>query len=117
MLDSAVSGARENGAKVETFDLYKMKFFGCVSCFSCKRLDRERPIICAVEDDLKPVLEQVRGIDAMLIATPVYFGSETAAVRALIERLCFPHLNYADFSNDCQNARQLGVHVTTGKPF
>lgn len=198
MLDSAVSGARENGAKVETFDLYKMKFSGCVSCFSCKRLDRERPIVCAVEDDLKPVLEKVRGIDAMLIATPVYFGSETAAVRALIERLCFPYLNYADytqshfpkkipvgliytmnipsemmdtmgydvtlgrtrstlerefgscrmvvannttqyndyslyeanatgeekkayrdahFSNDCQNARQLGVHVATGKPF
>jgi len=63
------------------------------------------------------VLEQVRGIDAMLIATPVYFGSETAAVRALIEQLCFPYLNYADFSDDCQNARQLGVHVTTGKPF
>jgi len=33
MLDSAVSGARENGAKVETFDLYKMKFSGCVAVF------------------------------------------------------------------------------------
>nr|WP_319492137.1 flavodoxin family protein [uncultured Desulfobacter sp.] len=98
MLDSAVSGARENGADVETFNLYKMQFSGCVSCFSCKRLDRERPIVCAVKDDLQPVLEKVRGIDALLIATPVYFGSETAATRALIERLCFPYLNYADYT-------------------
>nr|WP_321395981.1 flavodoxin family protein [uncultured Desulfobacter sp.] len=98
MLDSAVSGARENGADVETFNLYKMQFSGCVSCFSCKRLDRERPIVCAVKDDLRPVLEKVRGIDALLIATPVYFGSETAATRALIERLCFPYLNYADYA-------------------
>ena len=98
MLDSAVSGAREKGADVETFNLYKMQFSGCVSCFSCKRLDRDRPIVCAVKDDLQPVLEKVRGIDALLIATPVYFGSETAATRALIERLCFPYLNYADYT-------------------
>ena len=99
MLDNAISGARENGAEVELFNLYKMQFSGCISCFSCKRLDKERPIVCVVKDDLKPVLEKVRGIDAMLIATPVYFGSETAATRALIERLCFPYLNYADYAN------------------
>ena len=73
MLDNAVRGARENGADVETFNLYKMKFSGCVSCFACKRLDRDRPIVCAVKDDLQPVLEKVRGIDALLIATPRLF--------------------------------------------
>lgn len=98
MLDSAVNGARENGAEVEVFNLYKMQFSGCVSCFSCKRLDKERPIVCVVKDDLKPVLEKVREIDAILIATPVYYGSESAATRALIERLCFPYLNYADYT-------------------
>ena len=96
--DSAITGARENGAEVEVFNLYKMQFSGCVSCFSCKRLDRERPIVCVVEDDLKPVLEKVCGIDAILIGTPVYYGSESAATRALIERLCFPYLNYADYT-------------------
>jgi len=99
MLDNAISSAHENGAEVELFNLYTMQFSGCISCFSCKRLDKERPIVCVVKDDLKPVLEKVRGIDAMLIATPVYFGSETAATRALIERLCFPYLNYADYTN------------------
>ena len=99
MLDNAISGARENGAEVELFNLYKIHSSGCISCFSCKRLDTERPIVCVVKDDLKPVLEKVRGIDAILIATPVYFGSESAATRALIERLCFPYLNYADYTN------------------
>ncbi|WP_028581553.1 flavodoxin family protein [Desulfogranum japonicum] len=99
MLDNAVNGARDNGAEVELFNLYKMQYSGCISCFSCKRLDRERPIVCVVQDDLQPVLQKVRDIDAILIATPVYFGSETAATRALIERLCFPYLNYADYAN------------------
>lgn len=99
MLDHAVGGAQDKGAEVELFDLYKMSYSGCISCFSCKRLDRERPLLCAVKDDLQPVLAKVFDIDALLIASPVYFGSETAAVRALIERLCFPFLNYANYTN------------------
>ena len=84
MLDNAISSARASGAEVELFNLYKMQFSGCISCFSCKRLDKERPIVCVVKDDLQPVLGKVRGIDAILIITPVYYGSESAATRALI---------------------------------
>ncbi|MDO5674553.1 MAG: flavodoxin family protein [bacterium] len=98
MLSHAIEGAQAKGAEVELFNLYKMQFSGCISCFSCKRLDRERPIVCAVKDDLRPVLEKVRDIDGLLIASPIYFGSESAACRALIERLCFPYLNYADYT-------------------
>jgi len=52
LLDQAIAGAQERGAEVERFDLYTLQFSGCVSCFSCKRLDRERPIVCVVKDDL-----------------------------------------------------------------
>ena len=100
MLDHAIKGAQEKGAEVELFNLYTMQFSGCISCFTCKRLDKERPIVCAVKDGLRPVLEKVRDIDGLLIASPIYFGSESAACRALIERLCFPYLNYADYNNN-----------------
>lgn len=99
MLDSAIRGARERGAEVELFNLYRMQFSGCISCFSCKRLNKEHPIVCTIKDDLKPVLEKILEVDAILIGTPVYYGSETAATRALIERLCFPYLNYTDYAN------------------
>ncbi|MGI6656504.1 MAG: flavodoxin family protein [Desulfobulbus sp.] len=98
MLEHAIDGAHAKGAEVELFNLYTMQFSGCISCFSCKRLDTKRPIVCAIKDDLQPVLEQVRDIDALIIATPVYYGCESAACRALIERLCFPYLNYADYT-------------------
>jgi multimeric flavodoxin WrbA len=99
MLDNAIQGARIKGADVEVFNLYRMKFSGCLSCFSCKRLDKERPIVCVVRDDLRPILEKIHDVDAILIGTPVYYGSETAATRALIERLCFPYLSYADYAH------------------
>lgn len=98
MLENAISGARENGAEVELVNLYKIRFSGCISCFTCKRLNRERPMVCVVKDDLQGILEKVRDIDGILIATPVYYGCETAATRALIERLCFPYLNYVNYS-------------------
>ncbi len=97
MLNSAIVGACAAGAEVERFDLYRMKFSGCLSCFSCKRLERDRPIVCVLQDDLRPVLEKVREVDAILIGTPVYYGCETAATRALVERLCFPFLNYSNY--------------------
>ena len=117
MLDQAISAAQEKGADVERFDLYSMQFSGCVSCFSCKRLDRERPIVCVVKDGLQPVLEKVRSVDAICIATPVYYGCETAATRALIERLCFPYLNYADYAKSHFKRRiPVGLIYTMNVP-
>ncbi len=98
MLNAAVDGARSAGAEVELFNLYSLKFSGCISCFSCKKLSNKRPIVCAIKDDLRPLLEKVQEADALLIGTPVYYGCETAGTRALIERLCFPYLNYANYA-------------------
>lgn len=48
-----------------------------------------------MQDDLTPVLDLVRNADALIVGTPVYYGAESAATRALIERLCFPYNRYA----------------------
>lgn len=34
-------------------------------------------------------------MDALVIGTPVYYGAESAATRALLERLCFPYNKYS----------------------
>lgn len=117
MLDSAIKGAQEQGADVELVNLYKIHFSGCVSCFECKRLYRKKPILCPIDDDLKPILEKVRDIDALLIGSPVYFGCETAATRALIERLCFPYLNYLDYAHSYfQRKIPVGLIYTMNVP-
>jgi multimeric flavodoxin WrbA len=95
LLENALQGARSSGAETELVQLYDLSFSGCISCFSCKKLDRKEDGVCAVEDDLSPVLNRVKEADALIIGTPVYYGSESAATRALLERLCFPYLKYA----------------------
>lgn len=95
LLENALKGAKSAGAKTELVQLYDLNFSGCISCFSCKKLDREENGVCAVQDDLTAVLSHVKRADALIIGTPVYYGTESAATRAFLERLCFPYLKYA----------------------
>ena len=60
------------GADVRIHFLNKLKFMDCQGCHFCKQ---GKP--CPLKDDLTPVLEDVRNCDAIIIATPVYFGRAT----------------------------------------
>ena len=95
LLKKALEGAASVGAETELIQLYDLNFSGCISCFSCKKITRKKDGICAVRDDLTSVLDRVRNADALIIGTPVYYGTESASTRALLERLCFPYLKYA----------------------
>jgi multimeric flavodoxin WrbA len=95
LLENALNGAASAGAETELVQLYDLQFSGCISCFSCKKISRKKDGVCAITDDLTSVLDRVKQADALIIGTPVYFGAETAATRALLERLFFPYLKYA----------------------
>lgn len=95
LLNEALEGAASVDAETELIHLYGLNFSGCLSCFSCKRLRRQEDGVCAVQDDLTPVLDRVRNADALIIGTPVYYGSESASTRALLERLFFPYNDYS----------------------
>ncbi|MBN2060042.1 MAG: flavodoxin family protein [Deltaproteobacteria bacterium] len=95
LIQNALKGAESAGAEIELVQLYDLNFSGCLSCFSCKKLDRKEDGVCSVADDLTPVLDRIRTADAMIIGTPLYWGSESAATRAFLERLLFPCSNYS----------------------
>jgi len=95
LLNNALQGAQSAGAETELVQLYDLNFSGCISCFSCKRLSRKKDGVCSVRDDLTQVLDRVKQADALIIGSPVYYGAESAATRAFLERLCFPYLKYS----------------------
>jgi multimeric flavodoxin WrbA len=74
--------AQRLGAKVDNFVLNKLKFRGCQACMTCKtKLDR-----CVLEDDLSEVLDAVRGADALVMASPIYFGEVSSQLKGFIDR-------------------------------
>jgi len=95
LLEKALEGAASVGAQTELIQLYDLNFSGCISCFSCKKIGRKKDGVCAVKDDLTPVLDRIKKANALIIGTPVYYLAESARTRAFLERLCFPYLKYA----------------------
>ncbi len=93
--EGATSVSRE--LEVKTIRLYDLKYRGCMSCMACK-LKGKTDHICMFKDELMPVLQEIAQADALVMGSPIYFSEVTAQLRALLERLVFPWLSYADFS-------------------
>jgi len=85
--------AGELGAETQEFVLNRLEFKGCQACETCKtKLDR-----CVLKDDLTAVLEAVKEADAVIMASPNYFGEVSSQFKAFFDRT-YSLLN-ADFSS------------------
>jgi multimeric flavodoxin WrbA len=47
-----------------------------------------------MNDGLTPVLEKLTEANALLLGSPIYFGTVTGEMRSCMERLLFPYLTY-----------------------
>lgn len=94
MLKEAQNGAQSAGAEVEYFNLYDYNFLGCRSCFACQRKGSVTNNVCAIKDDIRPILEKCVKADAIIIGSPVYFSYPTGVFRNFVERLMFANHTY-----------------------
>ena len=115
MLDSAMKGASEAGAETELIHLYDYDFKGCMSCFACKLKNAKTNGVCAIRDDLRPILEKAHDADVIVMGSPVYFSYPTGVLRSFMERLFFPLNSYnpkIDENGEMQSSL-LGKYVPT----
>ena len=117
MLEAALKGAAENGGEVERINLFDLQYSGCQSCFACKKLGGESFGKCALRDALTPVLEKVLAADAVIIASPLYFGETPGAMRNFLERLWFPGQKYAkNYASAYPKRVKVGLIYTMNLP-
>lgn len=76
-------GAEESGHQVETIFLRDKKIGYCQACYHCKNSGG----VCAIKDDTADILEKIKAADVIVMASPVYFYSIDAQVKALIDRI------------------------------
>jgi len=96
LLQKALAGAASQGAETEIFHLYDLNYKGCVSCFACKTKDGKSYGMCAVKDDLTSILKKVEEVDAIILGSPIYYGTVTGEMTSFMERLMFPYSIYTD---------------------
>lgn len=111
MLESAMRGAEAAGAETEQVHLYSIQYQGCKSCFACKIKNSKTNGVCAIKDDLRPVLERARKADVLVFGTPVYYSYPTGMMRSLLERLLFPVGTYMYEKPEGENNGHVGKHI------
>ena len=94
LVTKALEGAEAQGATTELVHLYDLDFKGCKSCFACKTRGGKGYGKCVLNDDLTPVLEGIAAADALVIGSPIYFGTVTGETRSFLERLLFQYFTY-----------------------
>ncbi|HEX9022985.1 MAG TPA: flavodoxin family protein [Geobacteraceae bacterium] len=103
------------GARTRMFKLNRLNYRGCQGCYACKKkLDR-----CILEDDLTEVLAQVAEADAVVLATPVYYGDVSGQLKCFIDRT-FSYLVPDYITNPSPSrlapGKKLVFIITQGQP-
>ena len=77
----ALEAAAQEGAETELITLSGKDIQPCDACRVCKQTGT-----CHIDDDLPPILAKMVDADGIILATPVYYGSATPQIKALIDR-------------------------------
>jgi multimeric flavodoxin WrbA len=96
LLSKALEGAASKGAETELIHLYDLDYRGCISCFACKTIGGKSYGKCAVQDDLTDVFSKVEQADAIILGSPIYWGTVSGEMKSFMERLLFPYSTYTD---------------------
>ncbi len=92
LCDEFMRGAEEAGNSVEKVFIRDKKIGFCSSCYYCKDHGGE----CAIKDDMAEILDKMQAADVIVMASPVYFYSIDAQMKALIDRCVARWTNIPD---------------------
>lgn len=81
LCDEFARGATEAGHDVEKIRVAEKNIGYCRACYACRGTG-----ICAIKDDMAVVMQKMIDCDVMVLASPVYFYSIDAQLKAVIDR-------------------------------
>lgn len=82
LCDEFLRGAREAGHSVEKIRVAERKVAPCSACYYCRKSGG----VCARKDDMAEILQKMIDADVLVLASPVYFYSIDAQLKAVIDR-------------------------------
>ena len=91
-VDEILDAARDAGADTEKILLTDKQIEFCTNCRACMQQDGAERGACAIVDDMNEILDRIEASDAIVLASPMNFGTVTAIMKRFIERLaCYAH--------------------------
>lgn len=81
LCDEFMRGALEAGHDVTKVRVAEKNVGYCKACYACRDTG-----VCAVKDDMADILQMMIDCDVMVLASPIYFYSVDAQLKAVIDR-------------------------------
>ena len=81
LLDKTLDGSRAAGASVQKISLGALTYSPCLECGGCGRTGT-----CVLDDDMRIVYDALNSADAVIVASPIFFGNLTAQLKAVVDR-------------------------------
>lgn len=82
LCDEFMRGAVERGNEVEKIRVSEKRIAPCLGCYYCKSHNGD----CVHKDDMAKILQKIIDADVLVLASPVYFYSIDAQLKAVIDR-------------------------------
>ena len=82
LCDEFAKGALEAGNEVEKIRVAEKNISPCKGCYFCRKHKGK----CALNDDMGEILQKIIDADVLVLASPVYFYSVCAQLKAVIDR-------------------------------
>ncbi|GAB4284329.1 MAG: flavodoxin family protein [Deferrisomatales bacterium] len=112
LMDAFCAGVEAAGGHADRIYLRNLKISPCREIYACRREGR-----CALQDDMQPLYEKLRTVDAVALAAPVMFYSVPAHTKAFIDRCqalwCLKYDRLEPVSR-ARLARRKGVLLSVG---
>jgi multimeric flavodoxin WrbA len=105
-LNKVMEALESEGIATELAQMGGGHYHGCIACYKC--VDKKDRQCHGPKDDMRELIAKITEADGVLIGSPVYFGSVTAEVKALIDRA-----GLVAKANDHLYSRKVGAAVVS----
>jgi len=108
LLSRCLKKLNEEGIESKLVRLAGMTIRGCIGCGKCREI---KDGTCVVKnDDFAGILEDMKTADILITGSPVYFGSATPEIMAVLDRA-----GYVSRGNGNFFSRKIGGPVTVAR--
>ncbi len=84
MAEAFIAGAKSKGSEIMRFDAGRRDIMTCKACGTCFSKGKA----CSFNDDFDELAEMLIKADAIVIATPIYWYTFPAGLKAAIDKFC-----------------------------
>ncbi len=111
LCDEFMRGAIESGNEVTKINVAEKKVAPCRACYACKESGN-----CIIKDDMADILQAMIDADVLVLASPVYFYSIDAQLKAVIDRTVARWLEVKDkefyYIATCADNEKASIETT-----